>query len=206
MGLLLSCRKRTGSRSRKRLTQSWSQLHHRFRARAHRRSCAGAMKRSSVRASLTTGATCAAASISIRISSRKKDARLDRLHHQNALQNAPIDQRHSQERLILLLARLPEVLEARMQADLFHRDRMDLLGDQSGEPFMQREAQCADAFSAQSQRRRQHEIGAVRLQQIRGTDIRVESAWQSKRPHSSKSRRACRLPCVRLRISSKVKT
>ena len=62
----------SGVRSRKRLTQSWSQLHQRLRASAQRRSCEGAMKRSRVRASLTTGATWLAASTSMRISVSRK--------------------------------------------------------------------------------------------------------------------------------------
>ena len=56
-GIVVQLRQRTGSRSRNRLTESWSQLHHRLRASAHKRSCSGAMKRSRVRASLTMGAT-----------------------------------------------------------------------------------------------------------------------------------------------------
>ena len=65
------------------------------------------MKRSSVRASLTTGATWVAASVSMRISSSLKTRGFDGLHHQNALQNAAIDQRNAEERLVGVLARRP---------------------------------------------------------------------------------------------------
>ena len=104
-----------------------------------------------------------------------KNARIDRLHHQYALQDAPIDQWHSEERLILLLTRLQKVFVARMLADLLHRDRMDLLGDEPGQPLVERQPQSPDAFAAQPQRGGQHEIGAVGFQQIGGTDIGVET-------------------------------
>jgi predicted esterase YcpF (UPF0227 family) len=91
------------------------------------------MKRSSVRASLTTCATRFAASVNRNESHFREDARLHRLHHQNALQHAAIDERNSQERVVIILARLAEVLEARMILDLFHGHRADLFRDQAGQ-------------------------------------------------------------------------
>ena len=64
------------------------------------------MKRSRVRASLTTGATWAAASVSISHFIFPKGAGLDGLHDQNALQNASINQRNAEKRLIGIFARL----------------------------------------------------------------------------------------------------
>ena len=88
-----------------------------------------------------------------------KNARVDRLHHQNALQNAAIDQRHSQKRLVSLLARLAEIFEARMILDLLDGHRLHLFGNQAREPFVQRHPQSADALRAQSDRRGQNQIG-----------------------------------------------
>ena len=129
------------------------------------------MKRSSVRASLTTGATCAAASVSMRISSSGKARGLDRLHHQHALQHAAVDSGHAQKRLVGIFARFAEIFEARMAGDLLHGYRAHLLGNQSGQTFVERQPQRADTFGAQTHRGGQHQIRAVRFQQIGGTHI-----------------------------------
>ena len=156
--------------------ESWSQLHQRLRASDQRRSWAGAMKRSRVRASLTTGATWAAASASIRTSSSLKDPRLDGLHDQNALQNAAIDERNSEERLVGVFARFTEVFEARMIFDLLDGDRPHLFRHKAREPFVHCHAKSADALRAKSERRGQHEVGSVRFQQIGRTDVGLKPA------------------------------
>ena len=94
------------------------------------------MKRSSVRASLTTGATCAAASVSISISSSPKGARFDGLHDQHALQNAAIDERNAEKRLIGVFARFAEILEARMIFHLLDGDGTHLFRHQAREAFV----------------------------------------------------------------------
>ena len=62
------------------------------------------MKRSRVRASLTTGATCAAASVSSRISSSLKTLGVDGLHHEDALQHAAVNQWNAEEGLVSIFA------------------------------------------------------------------------------------------------------
>jgi hypothetical protein len=100
-----------------------------------------------------------------------EDARLHGLNHQNALQHPAIDERNSQERLVIILAGFAEVLEARMIPDLFHGHGADLFRDQAGESFIDCHAQLADAFPAQPERCGQDEIGAVGLQQVGGANI-----------------------------------
>ena len=104
-----------------------------------------------------------------------KDARLDGLHHQHALQNASIDQRNAQKRLVGIFARFAEILEARMVLDLLHGDRPHLFGNQTRQPFVQRHAQRADALRAKPDSRGQHQIGAVRLQQIGRADVGLKA-------------------------------
>ena len=101
----------------------------------------------------------------------REDSRLQGLHHQNALQHAAIDERNSQERVVIVLASLAEVLEARMILDLFHGHRADLFSDQAGQAFTHCHAKFADAFPAQPDGRGQHQIGAVRFQQVGGANI-----------------------------------
>ena len=129
------------------------------------------MKRSSVRASLTAGATAAAASTSIRISSASKVRALDRLHDQNALHNAAIDERNAEERLVLIFAGFFEVFESRMRLHLLDRDRLHLLSYEAGQALMEAEAQGADAFGPKSERCGQDQIGAIRFEQIGGAHV-----------------------------------
>jgi hypothetical protein len=81
-----------------------------------------------------------------------ENALFDRLHNENALQHAPVDQRNTQKRLIGLFASLTEVFEARMILYLFHRDGPNLLGHQARKPFIQGHPKIAHAVGTQSQR------------------------------------------------------
>jgi hypothetical protein len=65
-----------------------------------------------------------------------ENARINRLHHDHALQHAPVNHRHAQKRLIRVFARFAEILEARMILDLFDRNRPKLFGGQPGQPFL----------------------------------------------------------------------
>ena len=105
---------------------------------------------------------------------RAENASFDRLHDQNTLQDAAIDQRHPQEGLVSVFSRVFEILKPRMVLDLTDSHRVHLLGDESGKSFMNCHAQPADALAPESNRGSEHQIGAVRFQQIGGTDIRVE--------------------------------
>ena len=128
----------------------------------------------------------------------RESARLDRLHHQNALQNSAIDQRHAEKGLVGLFARFAEILEARMILDLLDGHRLHLFGHQAREPFVQRHPQRADALRAQSDRRGQHQIGAVRLQQVGGANIGLE-ALGDQRDHVHQRLR--RLAALRRKIA-----
>src|SRR6267154_2101075 len=139
--------------SRNKLLVSWSQHHQRLRASAQSRSWAGAIKRSSVRASLTTEPTWAAASVSIRTSSSRK----------------------TRERLISVFSGFTEVFKARMVLYLFHRNRTHPLGHQTGKTFMQAHAEGANTLRAEPQRGRQYQVGPVRLQQVSGTHVGLKA-------------------------------
>ena len=105
----------------------------------------------------------------------RKDSRLERLQHQHPLQHTAIDQWNSEERLVGILAGFDEILKARMLPHLFHRYRTNLFRNQADQSFIHGHAQLAHAFRAQPQCRRQHQIGAVGLQQVGGTNIGAEA-------------------------------
>ena len=111
----------------------------------------------------------------MRISSSRKIAGFDGLHHQHALQNAAIDQRNAEKRLIVVLTGFAEILEAGMILGVLHGHRTHLLRHQAGETFVNGHAQGANALRAQPHGRGQHQIGAVGLQQIGRADIGLES-------------------------------
>ena len=106
----------------------------------------------------------------------EKRPRGHRLNDENALQDAPINQRDSQERLIRLFAGLTEILEARMILDLLYGNRPHLFCNEPREAFMQAHPKCADTLRPKAKSSRQHEVRSVRLQQVGGTDIRLKSA------------------------------
>ena len=57
---------------------------------------------------------------------------------------------------------------------LLHCHRPHLFGHQTGQSFLHRHSQLSNARLIQSDRRRQHQIGAIRLQQIRRANIDAE--------------------------------
>ena len=87
-----------------------------------------------------------------------KHARILGLHNQNALQNAAIDQRNAEKRVVIFFAGFLEIFEARMIAHIVNGHGLHLLGNQAGEAFMQRHAQGADAARMQTDRRRQDKV------------------------------------------------
>src|ERR1700674_2577802 len=97
----------------------------------------------------------------------REDTRLQSLNHQNALQHTAINERNSQERLIIIFAGFTEILKPRMIPDVFNGHRADLFRDQAGQSFIDRHAKLADAIMAKPERRCQNEISAVWLQQVR---------------------------------------
>ena len=100
--------------------------------------------------------------------------RLDGLNDEHALEHAAIDDRHAQERPIRIFARFPEVLEPRMQRRVRDDLRPQLLGHEAGEALGEPHPDAADALRAQTDCRGQHQVGAIRLQQIDGADIGLE--------------------------------
>ena len=66
-----------------------------------------------------------------------KDAGIDRLNDENTLENASINERNTEERLVSILAGLTEIFEARMIPDLFNGNRTNLLGNESRETLME---------------------------------------------------------------------
>ena len=75
-----------------------------------------------------------------------EDARLARLHDQHALQQAAIDHRDTEERVVGVLAGFLEVLEPRVRRRVGEDLRLQFLGHQPDEPFADVHADSADAF------------------------------------------------------------
>jgi hypothetical protein len=61
-----------------------------------------------------------------------------------------------------------------MGLHLRYRNRTHLFGHQSGQTFVDRHPQAANTLTPQSYGRRQHQIGAIRLQQVRRAHVRPE--------------------------------
>ncbi len=104
-------------------------------------------------------------------------ASLDRLHHQHAHQQPAIQDGNTQEGSIRIFARLVEVFEARMCGGVSQDLRPELLGDQSGKTFGEPHAHAPDTLRPEADRGREHEADAVGLQEIDGTDVGVEPAF-----------------------------
>ena len=160
--------------------QSWSQLHQRLRASAQSRSCAGAMKRSSVRASLTTGATCSAASASMRISSSRKTrgslvcTTSTPCRTPRSISGTPRKEWYSSS---------PDSLKYLKRGWLLASSTAtgrNLFGDQTGQALVKRHAQRADAARMKAERRGQHQVGAIRLKQISRADIGAETGGDQR--------------------------
>ena len=105
-----------------------------------------------------------------------EDARFLRLHDQHALQQAAVDHRDAEERVIRVFAGFIEILEARMPRGVFDDQRAELFADQSGEAFGEAHPDVADALGAEADGGGEHQRGAVRFQQIHGADVGREPA------------------------------
>ncbi len=124
-----------------------------------------------------------------------ENAGLDRLHDQNALQNSAIDQRNSQERLVGILASVPKILKPGMILHLFDRNRPHQFRHQASEAFVHRHPQTADTLAAKPNGCRQHQIGAVRLQQISRAHVRSKSLGDQGNNIHQRFRRLAALRC-----------
>ena len=125
------------------------------------------------RASLTIGG-CAPAVASMRCIVVAEGPRLRRLHDEHALQHAAIDDRHAEERAVGILAGLAEVLEPRVLRRVRDEHRPQLLGDQPGQPFADAHLHQPDALRPQADGGRQHQRGAIGLEQVDRADVGVE--------------------------------
>ena len=115
-----------------------------------------------------------------------EDAGDDRLNGQNAMQQSLINQGNAEERPVSVFTRLAKVFEPGMTLHFLHGDGTHRLRYQPDQPFMSGHAQSADALRSKTHSRRQHQVDAVRLQQIDGTNIRPEPACnQSDNVHQS---------------------
>ena len=104
-----------------------------------------------------------------------EDAGFLGLHHENALQDAAIDEGHAEEGVVLLFAGVLEVFVAGVAAGVVDGDGTDLLGDQAGESLVERHAKRADAAGVEAERCGQNEVGAIGLKQIGGADVGAET-------------------------------
>ena len=104
-----------------------------------------------------------------------KDARVDGLNDQNALQDAAVDERNSEKRLVGVFAGFTKIFKARMVVGLLNRDRTDLFCDEAGEALVNGHAQLADALGAQADGGGEDEVGAVGLEQISGANLGLKA-------------------------------
>jgi hypothetical protein len=105
---------------------------------------------------------------------RAEDPRFDGLHDEDALKQPAIDHRHAEKRMVQILASLLEILEARMHRRIGDTLRPQLLGHEAGQSFGEAHPNSADALGPKPNRDGQHEIGAIRLQQVDRADVRFE--------------------------------
>ncbi len=107
---------------------------------------------------------------------RVKDARLDGLHHQDALQDAAIDEGNSEKRLIASPRPLRrKYLKRGCWLDLFDRDGPTCSATSPARPSCSARRSVPMHSRRKPERRRQHQVGAVRFQQIGGADVGLEA-------------------------------
>jgi hypothetical protein len=94
------------------------------------------------------------------------------LRHENALQQSALDDRHAEERVVFVFSRVGEIFEARMLERVRHVHRREAFGDETGQPFVDRHPQPADAVGIEPDGGTQHEFSAFRLVEINGADVR----------------------------------
>src|SRR5262249_61833279 len=104
-----------------------------------------------------------------------ESARFYCLDDQHTLEQAAVDQRYSQERMIWVFARFSEVLESGMGGSVFDYHGLHLLGDEPDQPFVEPHPDLAYALGAKSNGGGQHEVWAVRLEQGAGAHVCFEA-------------------------------
>ena len=111
-----------------------------------------------------------------------EQARFDSLDHEHALENALIDKRDTQKRLVRVFSGFLKIFETRMALYVLHRDGPHLFGDQSGQAFLDGHPQRADTLRPQSERGGEYQVRAVRLKQVCGAHIGMK-APRDQRDH-----------------------
>ena len=104
----------------------------------------------------------------------RKGPELDRLHNEDALEHASIDERNSEKRLVSVFASFLEILETGMIFGAVHGNRTHLLRNQASQAFVQSEMQSSDTLRPQSNRSGQYQVASIWFQQIDRTDVGLE--------------------------------
>jgi hypothetical protein len=104
----------------------------------------------------------------------RERARLDGLHHDDAHEQAALEHRGAEERVIQVLAGLREVLEARVSRGVGYHERRELLGRQAHQPFVQTHPHAAHARRIEADGGRQLEVPAIGVEQIDRADVALE--------------------------------
>jgi hypothetical protein len=100
-----------------------------------------------------------------------ESTRGDGLNDQNSLEDAAVDEGDAEEGLIGVFSGFAKVFEAGMVLGLLDGDGAQLLGDETGEAFVDRQAEDADALAAEADGGGENEVGAVRFEQISGANL-----------------------------------
>ena len=132
------------------------------------------MNCSSVRASPTTGPSWTAVAASGRHLVAGEAPGLGGLDDEHALDHPLLDQRDAQEGVVGVLAGLAEVLEPRMLGGVLDHDRPELLGHEARQALVHPHPHPADALGAEADRRRQHQVRPVGLDQVDRADVGLE--------------------------------
>ena len=104
----------------------------------------------------------------VRVAERPRFGRLD---DQHALEQPAIHDRHAEKRSIRILAGVGEILEPGMRRGIGDALGLEAFGDQTGQALRQAHPDAADAFLPEPDRRREHEIRPIGLQEVDGTDV-----------------------------------
>ena len=93
-------------------------------------------------------------------------AAAQRLHDQHAERRAPLEHGHAEERVVALLVRLGEELEARVHRRVGYRDRLHGLDDEAGQALADQHAHAADRAVLEAGGRPQRERRRALVEQV----------------------------------------
>ena len=101
--------------------------------------------------------------------------RLDRLNDEHAEQHAGMEQGDAEKGPVRIFAGFAEVLEPGVQHRVGDSRGLLALGDEAGEPLAEAHAYPADALRAEADRGGEHQVRAVRFEQVDRADVGVEA-------------------------------